>query len=519
MNKKSEEKPGTGGKGIVYLVGAGPGDAGLITVRGMELTRQAEVIIYDYLIPPRLVKSAQPGAELIYVGKKAGQHTLPQEQINQLLIEKAQAGRCVVRLKGGDPFIFGRGGEEAIALAEAGVDFEVVPGVTAGAAAAAYAGIPITHRDLASDVAFITGHEDATRTGDSQVDWQSLGKWKGTLVFYMGVKNLPVICQKLQEYGMPKVTPAAVICWGTTARQQTVVADLDNLPAAAERQGITPPSVIIVGKVVTLREQLAWFEKRPLFGRRIIVTRARSQASELVEKLEELGAAVWELATIRIEEVQDAGPMREAIAKLHEYQWVIFTSVNGVEAFFAYLNEANQDARALAKSRICAIGPATAKKLQIYGIKADMVPEEYVAEGILDKLTETGDLKGKRILLPRAQDVREDLPEGLRKLGAMVDEVAAYRTVADEEQSEEIRRLIAEDQADWITFTSSSTVRNFLEKVDLKQLAGRKVRVASIGPITSATIKEKGLKVDAQAKVYTIEGLVEAIVRAENDKK
>jgi len=519
MNKKIEKKPSSGGKGIVYLVGAGPGDADLITVRGLQLLRQAEVIIYDYLIPPRLVKSAQPTAELIYVGKKAGQHTLPQDHINQLLIEKSRAGKIVVRLKGGDPFIFGRGGEEAVALAETGVDFEVVPGVTAGAAAAAYAGIPITYRDLASDVAFITGHEDATRTGESQVDWPSLGRWKGTLVFYMGVKNLPMICQKLQEHGMSAVTPAAVICWGTTADQRTVVADLGSLAEAAERQEITPPSVIVVGKVVKLREQLAWFENRLLFGRRIIVTRARSQASELVEKLEELGAAVLEFPTIRIEPAEDVGPLRRAIDNIQQYQWFIFTSVNGVEAFFRHLYEAKMDSRSLSGSKICSIGPATAGRLRYFGIIPDLVPQRYVSESILQSLMEADDLAGKRILLPRAQEVRADLPEGLRKLGAVVDEVAAYRTVADEEPTEEISQAIAEDKVDWITFTSSSTVRNFLEKVELKKLAGKKFRIASIGPITSATIKEKGLKVDAEAKVYTIDGLVEAIIRAENDKK
>ena len=498
-------------KGCVYLVGAGPGDPGLVTVRGERLIREAEVVIYDYLVAPRLVRLARADAEVIYVGKKGGEHTLSQDKINELIVAKAKEGRMVVRLKGGDPFVFGRGGEEALELLGAGVRFEVVPGVTAGVGAAAYAGIPTTHRGYASDLALITGHEDASRTGESQVDWESLGKWKGTLVFFMGVKNLAMICERLQEHGMSGGVPAALIRWGTTPRQQTLVGTVGTLAELAEKEGFRPPSIIVVGQVVSLRERLKWFEQRALFGRRIMVTRSRAQASDLLDQLLELGAEVLEFPTIRIE-AGDEGGLRGAAARLGEYDWVIFTSVNGVEHFFWQLQAAGYDARRFAGVKICAIGPATGERLRSFGLNPDMIPPRFVAESVLEALGEVENLARKRVLLPRADLARGDLPEGLRQAGATVDEIEAYRTVLDDSPKEEVIKALEEDDIDWVTFTSSSTVKNFVSQVSVEVLKGKKIRTASIGPITSETMRGVGLGVDVEAEEFTIPGLVEALV-------
>ncbi|MBN1765740.1 MAG: uroporphyrinogen-III C-methyltransferase [Sedimentisphaerales bacterium] len=505
-------------QGIVYLVGAGPGDPGLITVRGQEVISQADVVIYDYLASPRLLAHAEDSAELIYVGKQAGCHSLPQPQINQLIIDKARAGKKVVRLKGGDPFVFGRGGEEAADLSEAGIEFEIIPGVTAGVAAPAYAGIPVTHRDYASDLALITGQEDADRTGPSQIDWSVLGRWKGTLVFYMGVKNLPDISAKLQEHGMDGDTPAGLIRWGTTPQQRTLIGTLATLPDLAVKHQFLPPAIILIGKVIQLREQLEWFEKRPLFGRRIVVTRSRAQASDLVSHLERVGAEVLEFPTIKIEPPEDDEPLRQAAEKLGKYDWVIFTSVNGVDSFFTCLHVKGYDARRFSQSRVCAIGPATALRLREFGIVADLIPQKYVAESILDEISQADSLNNKKILLPRADIARRDLPEGLKNRGAEVDEIQAYRTMMDESPRDDIVRILEEDTIDWITFTSSSTVRNLLQLIELKLLRERKLKIASIGPVTSATIKEAGLKVDVEAREYTITGLVKAICDFEQVK-
>ncbi|MBN1846249.1 MAG: uroporphyrinogen-III C-methyltransferase [Sedimentisphaerales bacterium] len=502
-------------QGKVYLVGAGPGDPGLITVRGRELLGQAQVVIYDYLAAPQLLAHAGREAELIYVGKRAGQHTLAQDQIGQLMVQKAREGKTVVRLKGGDPFVFGRGGEEAQQLAEAGIRFEVVPGVTAGVAAAAYAGIPVTHRDLASDFALISGQEDADRTGESHIDWEALGRWKGTLAFYMGVKNLPVICTSLQENGMDPATPAALIGWGTTPRQRTLTGTVSTLAELAEAHRFKPPALILIGQVVTLRQRLNWFETRPLFGRTILVTRSRAQAGELTEQLGRLGAEVIECPTIRIEPPANPKALRQVVERLGEYDWLILTSVNGVEAVLGELQRLGRDGRHLAGTRLCAIGPATARRLRCYGLLADLVPEQFVAESILEAFARLKELPGKRICLARADIARDDLPRGLRRLGAEVDEVTAYRTLREEwDQTETLARL-ADNQVDWITFASSGTVRNFLDIIGLEKITGKKARIASIGPITSATIQEAGLRVDVQADEYTIPGLVRAICRAE----
>jgi len=505
--------------GIVYLVGAGPGDPGLITVRGRECIEQAEVLIYDYLASEAFLRYAPPEAERIYVGKKAGQHTLPQEKINQLIVEKTQQGKNVVRLKGGDPFVFGRGGEEAIELAKAGIKFEIVPGVTAGIAAAAYAGIPVTHRDYASDFALITGHEDASCSGESKIDWEALGKWKGTLAFYMGVKNLPVICANLQKYGMAPDTSAALIAWGTTPRQRTLTATVASLPKLAEQQNFQPPAIILIGHVVKLRDQLNWFEKRPLFGRRIIVTRSRAQVSELTEKLTQLSAEVIECPTIRIEPPENPKPLHRAIENLPQYDWLILTSVNGVEAFFTQLTAAGYDARRLANTKVCAIGPATAQKLMEFGIRPDLLPERFVAESVLEAFKKGENVLKKRILLARSDISRKDLPVGMSEMGAKVDEVNAYRTVRDDTEKGQAVSAIEADEVDWVTFTSSSTVRNFLEIIGLEKLAGKKLKLASIGPVTSATIEKAGLRIDVEAEEYTIPGLVEAILGVENKVK
>ena len=498
-------------KSCVYLVGAGPGDPGLITVRGKELIRQADVIVHDHLVSSQLLQLARADAELIYVGKQAGMHSVPQERINELLVEKAREVKTVVRLKGGDPFVFGRGGEEALALAEAGIEFEVVPGITAGVAACSYAGIPVTHRDFASDLALITGHEDASRTESSQIDWPALGKWQGTLAFYMGVKNLPVICDNLQGHGMSGETPAALIRCGTMPTQQTLIGTVATLPDLAVEHGFTPPAIIVIGKVVKLRSKLNWFEKRPLFGKRVIVTRSRAQASELVERLNELGADVLEFPTIRIEPTEDYQPLRDAIDQLAQYDWVIFTSVNGVESFFEQLQLVGLDSRSLSSARVCAIGPATADRLKTFGIISDLVPPRFVAESIVESLGEADVIKGKRILLPRADIARDDLPEALRKMGATVDVIIAYRTVAEEGPKDEVVQAIEQDNIDWITFTSSSTVRNFFKQIDAKSLSGKRTRLASIGPITSAEIEKAGLNVDVEAREYTIGGLVDVV--------
>jgi uroporphyrinogen III methyltransferase / synthase len=503
-----------------YLVGAGPGDPGLITVRGRHLLRRADVIIYDHLVDSRLLRYARPNAELIFVGKKAGCHTLPQDQISQLLIEKAQNCECVVRLKGGDPFVFGRGGEESLELGRAGIAFEIIPGVTAGVAAAAYAGIPLTHRDFASSLAFITGHEDADRTGPSRIDWPALGRWQGTLVFYMSVKNLSSICRTLRQHGMSPDTPAALISRGTTPRQQTLTATVATLPDIAVEHNISPPAVIVIGQVVTLREHLNWFEKRPLFRRRIVVTRSRRQAGELLDSLTMLGADVLECPTIKIEPPVDSQPLHNAIRELHNYDWIIFTSVNGVDAFFGALDNLGLDTRHLAGARVCAIGPATAGCLKSNGLVADLIPPRFRAESIVETLEQNEKLEGTNILLPRADIAPPDLSLSLRNSGANVHEITAYRTVIDEEPLDgTVINALEQDAIDWITFTSSSTVRNFLERIDQKLLSGKSFRIASIGPVTSDTIRQAGLEVHVQPEQYTIPALIAAIIDSEKQNQ
>jgi uroporphyrinogen III methyltransferase/synthase len=504
-------------RGIVFLVGAGPGDPGLITVRGAECLRRAEALVYDYLANPRLVDLAPPDCERIYVGKKAGAHTLKQEEINALLVAKCREGKRVVRLKGGDPFVFGRGGEEALALREAGCAFEVVPGVTAGVAAPAYAGIPVTHRGLTSTVTFVTGHEEPGKA-ESDIDWETLARGSGTLVFYMGVSNLRGIAARLIELGRRAETPVALIQWGTWLAQRTLTGTLVDIAEKAEAAAFKPPAVTVVGEVVSLRERLSWFETRPLFGRRIVVTRSRAQAGELSRKLEALGAEVIEFPVIRIASPEDPAPLETAVDRTAQgqYQWIVFTSVNGVDAFFETLRGRGLDARALHGARICAIGPATCARVGERGLCVDLMPSEYVAESVAESFARLGVPKGARFLLPRADIARSFLPKSLEGMGAIVDEVVAYRTVLDAPAgAEDLPEMLRDGAIDAVTFTSSSTVRNFAKIVgeDCLRGIGEKVLLASIGPETTKTLREFTSQAIRQAAQYTMDGLAELVVR------
>ena len=497
-------------KGRVYLVGAGPGDPGLLTLKGKELLERAEVVIYDYLANEEFLQFAPPEAERIYVGKKGGDHTMGQEEINRLLVEKGRA-HVVVRLKGGDPFVFGRGGEEAQELVVAGIPFEVVPGVTAAIAVPAYAGIPLSHRDYAASMAFITGHEREDKT-DSKIVWDRLATGVGTLVFFMGVKNLPEICQSLITHGRPAETPVAVIRWGTTPEQQTVIGTLQNIAEKVAQANLKPPAITVVGEVVRLREELNWFEARPLFGRRIVVTRAREQASEFKSILTDLGAHCLEFPTIAIEPPPSWEPLDTAIAHLASYDWVIFTSVNGVRCFMERLRLAGRDVRGLHGVRLAAIGPKTAEALEHVGICPDLVPGEYRAEAILEGLS-GGEIKGKRFLLPRAMVARDVLPETLRQWGAEIDVVPAYKTVLPRERSAAMLERLRSGEIDCLTFTSSSTVSNFFSLFEAETLLPllQRVCIACIGPVTAKTAEEHGLRVEIMPSQYTIAGLAQAI--------
>jgi uroporphyrinogen III methyltransferase / synthase len=411
-------------KAIVYLVGAGPGDPGLITTKGLHCIEIADVLIYDYLAAKSFLQYAGPNCECIYVGKKGGDHTLSQNRINQLIADKSREGKIVTRLKGGDPFIFGRGGEEAEVLVESGIPFEVVPGVTSAIAGPAYAGIPLTHRQFTSTLAFVTGHEDPTKD-ETSIDWAALARGIGTLVFFMGVKNLPNIVRQLCDNGRSPNTPVALVRWGTTPKHKTVTGTLENIVTKSQQAGIKAPALIVVGKVVTLRDTLQWFEKRPLLGKRIVVTRARAQASDLIQELTQLGAECVECPTIEVVPPDSWTPLDNAIAEIERYQWLVFTSVNGVQFFFDRLFEKGLDARALGHLRTAAIGPATSQRLRQYGINTDILPQTYQAESVVEAFSKES-VQGQRMLLPRAKEARVILPEELVRMGAEVDEIAAY---------------------------------------------------------------------------------------------
>lgn len=499
-------------KGLVYLIGAGPGDPKLITVKGLACIKSADTIVYDRLAGDRLLAFARPGTELIYVGKSPERHTLKQNEINQLLVQRASQGKTVARLKGGDPFVFGRGGEEAEALFEAGIPFEIIPGVTSAIAAPAYAGIPVTHRGFTSTLAIITGNEDPLKE-DSGIQWEKLATGAGTLVFLMGMSNLPAIARRLIEHGRPPRTPAALIRWGTRPEQQTLTGTLADIAEKAAGAGFSNPSVIVVGEVVSLREKLGWYEHKPLFGKRVLVTRSREQASALSEAIENLGGEPLEFPTIAVTDPVDYKPLDQAIDGLGSFNWVIFTSVNGVAYFFNRLRSLRKDIRSLAGSRICAIGPKTREALERYGLLVEYVPGQYRAEeiaaGLEGKLT-----AGERVLLPRADIARKALAEALTEMGALVTDVAAYRTVMGGDDSAEIIKKLGRGEIHAVTFTSSSTVQNFVKMMKaphLKTLLGN-VTVACIGPVTADTARDLGLKVDVVAGEYTIEGLVQAIL-------
>ena len=540
--------------GNVSLVGAGPGDPGLITVAGLERLCEADVIVYDRLVSPQLLEHARPDAELIFMGKLAGAQTggrraepaHDQDAINRLLIEKAQQGKRVVRLKGGDPFVFGRGGEEAVALRAAAVPFEVVPGVTSATAVPAYAGIPVTHRGVASSFAVITGHEDPAKE-ESALRWDTLATAVDTLVLLMGTKTLPDIVDRLIEHGRPAETAVAVIRWGTTPDQRTVVGTLADIVRRVEEAGLTPPTIAVVGEVVRLREALSWFEERPLFGKRVLITRTRRQASALARLLALEGAIPVELPAIEIEPTFDEAAAEATLGGLRAgvYQWAVFTSANAVELFFGLMRERGLDARAFAAAKAAAIGPATAEALAERGIIADAVPEEYIAEGVVEALRPQ--LRpGDRVLLPRAEGARPELVEGLRGLGAQVEEIVLYRAAIPREAPAEALSLLREGAIDIVTFTSSSTVRNLAALLDgdlrvilsggdagaqrmvpsrrnlesgeggvatdeRGRTTARRPQVACIGPITADTARELGLRVDVVASEHTVPGLVRAL--------
>ena len=498
-------------QGMVYLVGAGPGDYKLISVRGLEYIQIADTIVYDRLADDRLLATARPDVELIYVGKASSEHTMRQEDINQLLVDKAKEGKTVVRLKGGDPFVFGRGGEEALLLVENQVAFEIVPGITSAISVPAYAGIPVTHRGIATSFAVITGHEDPTKS-ESTIKWSHLATAVDTLVFLMGVENLPHITKSLIEHGRSADTPAAVIRWGTKPEQRVLVTTVGQAAAAVAEAGMKPPAIFIVGEVVNLRAKLAWFDQRLLFGKKVLVTRAREQASVLTSELEDLGAQCIEAPAIKLVPPESYDELDTAIKQLTTYNWVIFTSVNGVKHFFDRLHNMKRDSRALGNARIAAIGAQTAAKLRDYGILADIVPVEFRAEGIVEALTGRIE-QGMSVLIPRALVARDILPEKLREMGAKVDVVPAYRTVTGDTDGNILADQLKNGEIELVTFTSSSTVTNLL---DLLGCQGAEIlknaKVACIGPITAGTCLEHGITPDVIAEEYTIKGLVQAIV-------
>ena len=493
--------------GIVYLVGAGPGDPGLLTVRGRELLARCDAVVYDALANPALLALAD-GAELHEVGKRGGQRdSARQDDINALLVRLGGEGKRVVRLKGGDPFVFGRGSEEAQALATAGIPFEVVPGVTAGIAAPAYAGIPVTHRAMATSVTFVTGHEDPTKE-QTMVDWDALGRAGGTIVLYMGVKALPQIVAALLASGRAADTPAAAVRWGTYPHQRTVIATLGTLVERIEAEHLSPPVITVIGPVVALREQIAWLEGRPLFGKRIVVTRAREQASALGELLRERGATVIETPATRLETL-DLAPLHAALARLADFQWAVFTSRNAVDVFWSALRGGGRDARALAGVKLAAVGPSTAEALAEHGLAVDVTPERFVAEGVLDALRSRDDVRGARVLYACAAGARDVLPTGLGELGATVERIETYRSVPDDEGAAELRARIAEGGADIVTFTSASAVRAYVDAVGSE--TARSLPAASIGPVTSEAARAAGVPVVAEARQSTLAGLVEAV--------
>lgn len=501
------------------MIGAGPGDPGLITVKGRELIARSEVVIYDHLANEELLSFAPPGAELIYAGKVGGAHNREQGQINDILVEKAMAGKIVARLKGGDPFVFGRGGEECEALVSAGIPYEVVPGVTAGIGAPAYAGIPLTHRDITTSVAFVTGHEHPGKES-SEIDWERLSLGSGTVVFYMGMKNLSQIAENLMAHGRAPETPVALIRWGTLRDQEVLTGNLADIAAKAARAGFKPPAITVVGDVVRFREKLAWFDNRPLSGRGILVTRAADQAGEFSGMLAGLGARVHECPTISILPSEDYAELDEAIASLTGFHWLIFTSVNAVKYFFERLAALGLDSRAMGGTKVCAVGPKTAAALLPFGIRADLVPDDHKAEGVIASFRTMG-VEGKRFLFPKGDKARDVIPAGLAELGGEVVEPVAYKNVIPGHMPDPVLKALEEKRIDCVTFTSSSTVENLTAMLGennlLHLLDG--IAVAAIGPVTAKSCRELGLEVRVEPKEYTLSAMTEEIVKFFAEKR
>ena len=506
--------------GIVYLVGAGPGEPDLISVKGLNVIKIANVIIYDNLIDKRLLSYAPLNCELIYVGKKASNHTLSQKQINQLLIEKAKTNKVVVRLKGGDPFIFGRGGEEALVLMDEAISFEVIPGIPAAVGASAYAGIPLTHRNIASSVAFVTGHE-ADNKSESSINWEHLSKSCDTIVFYMAVSNLSLIVEKLIVNGRAGDTPVAIINNGTLSKQKVIIANLNNIIDKANEYNIKPPSLILVGDVVNLRDKLNWFEKKPLSSKRIMITRNSEVNNSLSYILSNLGAEVIEFSTIQIAKIENNAVFAKVIKNIDKYDWIIFTSQNAVKIFFESIFEMEYDIRILKDTKIASIGSVTTEYLNKYYIIPDVQPIDFVSENIINAIKGKDDINNKNILIPRSSIGRESIVTELKHEGAIVDDIPIYNTELPEYSIEiinSIKQRIIDKEIDWVTFTSSSTVDNYIKLLSNEFIKDHlnKVRYASIGPITSNTMKKYGLKVDLEASTNTIQGIVEKLLHEEN---
>ncbi len=502
-------------KGKVYLIGAGPGDPELLTLKGKRCLEIADVVVGDYLADKRILRYANPKAEYIYVGKSCGNHTMTQEEISYLLAEKGKEGKIVARLKGGDPFVFGRGGEEIEVIKAAGVDYEEVPGVTSAISAPAYAGIPVTHRKVAASFAVITGHEDPTKL-HSDINWEKLAGAVDTLVFLMGVGRAKQISEELIRYGKSADTPAAFVRWGTRPYQETYTTTLGRAAEDVKKYGIKPPAIFIIGDVVNLREELRWYDNKPLFGKHVVITRSRTQASRLTEVLENLGAFCTEIPSIKIVSPSDGWKsLDEGIRDLSRYDWIVFTSQNGVDSFFKRLYEKGKDSRALGNAKIAVIGPATDKQLRNYGLKADCVPLKYKAEDLVEAMRPLVK-EGDKILIPRAKVARSVLPESLEKFGCDVKVAEAYETICDEENKTKLKELLDNHEVDIITFTSSSTVYNLFDQLDGNTEPLKEISLACIGPITAEACRKHGLEPQIVSDTFTIDGLAEAIKEGMN---
>ncbi|MDH4231623.1 MAG: uroporphyrinogen-III C-methyltransferase [Nitrospirota bacterium] len=505
-------------KGIVYLVGAGPGDIGLLTVKGLRCLQKAEVVIYDFHLNAQILNYISHNAEFIYAGKRGGHHTMTQDEINAAIVQKGKEGKIVCRLKGGDPFVFGRGGEEAQILAKEGIAFEVVPGVSSSVAAPAYAGIPLTHRLYSSSFAVIPGYEDTTKE-ESAIDWAKLATGVGTLVFLMAVKNIDILTEKLIENGRSPDTPVAVVRWGTRPDQKTLISTLKDIAALVKEKDIRPPAVTVVGDVVTLRDELNWYEKKPLFGHRVLTTREHAGG---FEPLEDLGAEVIQFSTVEIVPPEDWDELDRGIDTIESYDWLVFTSSNGVDYFFRRFFERDRDIRELKGLKICAIGTKTAASIKKFGIRVDLIPGTFNAEGLIEAFTDPQGaesikpgalpLEGKKFLLPRAEVAREIFPEKIRELGGAIDVPVAYRAVKPEKHGKMLRRFLKEGRVTIATFTSAATFNNFREILgeDADELL-RSVAIAVIGPVTAKAIEKAGLRVHIMPREATVEAMVDEI--------